>query len=103
MIKDVVTPIGCDPDIVRNPAQAAGFERNAPSGDSCPRETGARRLAIPCEEFVQTQVVDPFRNRGRDAIDHKRLQSLPQGVLRNHHQILTKGLTTRIQPAVGLE
>jgi hypothetical protein len=38
---------------------------------------GSRRLLEPSHELVQRHVVHAFRNRGRDAVQHQRLQFLP--------------------------
>ena len=67
-----------DPDINRDRAELAGFERHAPGGDGRLRESGGPRLQHePGYEFVQPEVVHAPRDRRRDAVEHQRLQSVP--------------------------
>jgi hypothetical protein len=68
--------------------------------DPSPRASRATRQAVTvalvkpgrgsCSYQVKMRrghVVDPFRNRGRYAIQHESLQSLPLGSLRNNNHI----------------
>jgi|SRR5579872_7400029 len=50
-------------------------------------EAGAGLQAVPGEEFVQPQIVDSFRDRGRDPIEHERLQFVEWVRLWNCNQI----------------
>ena len=61
-----------------NSAEPASLECDAPRARRGLREAGAWLLGTPREEFIQTEVIDTFRNRTRDRVEHKGLQAAPQ-------------------------
>jgi hypothetical protein len=40
-------------------------------------KVGTCLLAVPTDELIQAEIVDPPRNRGRDAVQPKRLETTP--------------------------
>ena len=66
-----------DPHVDGNGAEPAGLECHAPGAHGRLGEAGPRLLAVPREEFVQAEIVDPLRDRGGDAVQDQRLQPAP--------------------------
>ncbi len=77
----------CDPHIDRNGAKPAGLQRNAPGAHRRLGKPGPRFAPVPLEELVEAEIVNAASDRGRDAIQHQALESLPVGSLRNNNQI----------------
>jgi hypothetical protein len=77
-----------DPDIDRDGTKVAGFQRDAPGSDGGLGETGSRLLAVPSEEFIQAEVVNPARNRRGNAIQDQGLQPAPFGGPIRQHQLV---------------
>jgi hypothetical protein len=67
-----------DPDVYRDRAEPAGFERHPPGCYGRLRKPGWSRLQHePGYEFVQPEVVHAPRDRRRNAVEHQRFQSVP--------------------------
>jgi hypothetical protein len=81
-----------DSHVDRNRSEPAGLQGNPPRADRRLREARARLLAEPREEFVKPEIVDPFRNRGRNAVQNERLELVPLVGLRNDNQVSHLGL-----------
>src|ERR1039458_4137993 len=56
-------PDGSDTDVDGDGAQSAGLERHSPGVHGCLREAGPGLLAVPRDELVQAEIVDPARDR----------------------------------------
>jgi hypothetical protein len=57
--------------------QTAVFQRYPPGAHCRFGEARPRRLLEPIHKFVQRNIVNVFRERRRDAVEHERLQLLP--------------------------
>ena len=63
-------PFGCDPHMLMETAPK-------PRASRATRQAATVALGVPGEEFVQAEVVNPFRDWRGDAVQHQGLQAAP--------------------------
>jgi tetratricopeptide (TPR) repeat protein len=64
-----------DPDVDRDRAEPTRLERHPPSGHGRLCESRRSRcFGKPRDELIQPEIVNPARDRRRDAVEHQRLQ-----------------------------
>ena len=66
-----------DSDVDGDGPEPAGLQRDAPGAHGCLGEARPGLLREPGEKLVQPQVVNPFGDRGGNAIQDQGLQSAP--------------------------
>src|ERR1035441_7028587 len=74
-------------DVDGDGPEPAGLKRHSPGAHGGLRKASPRLLAVPGKELVQAQVVNPFGDRGGNAVQHECLEFLPLVRLRNYNQI----------------